>query len=92
MPAGSEAAPSRMAASISVARPAAPAVRRSCQTFVGYSSRAALRVPRAKGMTRVQWRPRARSTWLASADSLWRSSAGTLADVSASTATATLVW
>ena len=91
MPAGREAAPSRMAASRSVARPAAPAVWRNCQASFGCSSVVALRVARAKGMTRVQWRPRALSTWLASSDSISRSSADTLAEVSASTATATLV-
>src|ERR1019366_2606488 len=51
-----------------------------------------MRVARANGRRRVQCRPAPRSTWLAMADSRARSSGDTLADVSASTATATLVW
>ena len=49
-------------------------------------------MPRANGMILVQCRPCARSTSVAIADSFARSSAERLADVSASTATATLVW
>ena len=92
MPAGSDAAPSRMADSRSVPRPAAPAVWRSCQPFLVFSSSAVKRVLRAKGMIRVQCRPCPRSTSLAIADSRARSSGDTLAEVSASTATATFVW
>ena len=69
--------------------------RRRCGAAASCSSGAhrapAARVARANGITRVQCRPRARSTLSAYSDSVCRSCGETLADVSASTATATLL-